>query len=317
MSQALPRPNILTVDVEEWFHILEVEGGYSRDDWSSLESRVEANTETLLEIFAETRTTATFFVVGWVAWKHPKLVRRIADAGHEIGSHSFWHEVVPRHTRASFREDLGASKNLLEQLSGRPVLGFRAPGGSITTGTAWAFDAIAETGFRYDASVNPGHSSHGGFPTPHRGPHRIRCEAGEVLEIPWTTVGFGARRVPYAGGGYLRLFPYGLIRGCVAHDNRSGRPATVYVHPREIDPEQPRMALPWQRRFKYYVGLRSTAAKLRALLRDFEFASVERWLAANDAAAPDAVYDVRELASRSSDTGSAHAAPPPPPVGVA
>ena len=293
MTQASdPVSNMLTVDVEEWFHILEVDGGYTRDDWTTLESRVEANTDALLELFASAGATGTFFVVGWVASKHPQLVRRIADAGHEIASHSFWHEVVTRHTRASLAEDLGASKKVLEDLSGKPVLGFRAPGGSITNDTAWAFDVIAEAGFSYDASVNPGHSSHGGFATPHFGPHTIRCRSGELAEIPWTTVGFAGRRVPFAGGGYLRLFPYPLIRSCVGVENRAGRPATIYVHPREIDPDQPRMELPWQRRFKYYVGLSSTANKLRALLRDHRFVPIRTWLDAHRERVAGHVFEV-------------------------
>lgn len=296
MTHASDRaPNMLTVDVEEWFHILEVEGGYRRDDWTSLESRVEANTDVLLDLFASAGATGTFFIVGWVAWKHPKLVRRIADAGHEIASHSFWHEVVSRHTRASLAEDLRASKTLLEDLSGKPVLGFRAPGGSITNDTAWAFDVIAEAGFSYDASVNPGHSSHGGFATPHFGPHTIRCGSGDLAEIPWTTVGVAGRRVPFAGGGYLRLFPYPLIRSCVGVENRAGRPATIYVHPREIDPDQPRMELPWQRRFKYYVGLASTEAKLKALLRDHRFVTASAWLAAHEVEVAGRVFEVPRI----------------------
>jgi polysaccharide deacetylase family protein (PEP-CTERM system associated) len=290
-------PNILSVDVEDWFHILELEGGYSRDDWSGLESRVERNTDALLSLFAEAGTTATCFVVGWVAERHPKLVRRIADAGHEIASHSFWHEVVNRHSRASLAEDLARSKRVLEDLSGRPVMGFRAPGGSITHATAWALDVIAEAGFRYDSSLNPGHSSHGGFATPHLGPHRIRCRAGELFEIPWTTVGVAGRRVPFAGGGYLRLLPYAVIRHCIGVENRAGRPATVYVHPREIDRDQPRMALPWKRRFKYYVGLSTTAGKLRALLRDHRFTSAAAWLDQHEAALAREIFDVRALAA--------------------
>ncbi|MCX5737799.1 MAG: polysaccharide deacetylase family protein [Proteobacteria bacterium] len=304
MAQAVdPASNMLTVDVEEWFHILEVEGGYTRDDWASLESRVEANTDALLELFASAGATGTFFIVGWVAWKHPKLVRRIADAGHEIASHSFWHEVVSRHTRASLAEDLGASKKLLEDLSSKPVRGFRAPGGSIMNQTAWAFDVIAEAGFSYDASVNPGHSSHGGFATPHFGPHTIRCGSGELAEIPWTTVGFAGRRLPFAGGGYLRLFPYRLIRCCVGAENRAGRPATIYVHPREIDPGQPRMELPLRRRFKYYVGLNSTESKLRALLRDHRFVTASEWLATHASEVAGRVYEVPAVGADSPPTG--------------
>lgn len=292
VTDATSLPNMLTVDVEEWFHILEVEGGHTRDEWPHLESRVEANTDVLLDLFAAAGVRGTFFVVGWVARQHPQLVRKIAAAGHEIASHSYWHEVVAKHTPASLAEDLGTSRKLLEDQSGRPVRGFRAPGGSITPETSWAFDVIAEAGFTYDASVNPGHSSHGGFPTPHFGPHRIRCGSGTLYEIPWTTVGLAGRRVPFAGGGYLRLFPYPLIRICVGAENRHGRPATVYVHPREIDPEQPRMQLPWQRRFKYYVGLRSTARKLAALLRDHPFVPVETWLERHGASVADRVFEV-------------------------
>lgn len=303
-------PNILTVDVEEWFHILEVDGGYTRDDWAGLESRVEANTDALLALFAEAGATATCFVVGWVAQRHPRLVRRIADAGHEVASHSYWHEVVPRHSRASLVQDLAASRKLLEDLSGQRVRGFRAPGGSITHATAWALGAVAETGFAYDASLNPGHSSHGGFATPWLGPHRLRTAGGDLWEIPWTTVGVAGRRLPFAGGGYLRLFPYGVIKTCVGVENRAGRPVNVYVHPREIDPEQPRMALPWKRRFKYYVGLRSTAAKLRALLRDHPFVSAGAWLDAHGARVADQVFDVRALGAAPPE--HAPLAPPPP-----
>jgi len=304
--------NILTVDVEDWFHILELEDGPSRDQWTSLESRVEANTDALLALFAESGTRATFFVVGWVAWKHPQLVRRIAAAGHEVASHSFWHEVVPRHSGPSLAQDLTVSRKLLEDLSGQRVRGFRAPGGSITFATAWAFDVIAEAGFDYDASLNPGHSSHGGFATPHVGPHVVRCASGQLFEIPWTTIGVAGRRLPFAGGGYLRLFPYGLIKGCIGVENRAGRPATVYVHPREIDPGQPRMAMPWKRRFKYYVGLDTTAAKLRALLRDHRFVSAADWLDAHGSGIADRVLDARSLASAAPLT--APLAPPAPPA---
>jgi polysaccharide deacetylase family protein (PEP-CTERM system associated) len=302
--------NILTVDVEEWFHILEFDGGPTREDWPALESRVEANTDALLALFAEAGAKATCFVVGWVAQRHPALVRRIADAGHEIGSHSFWHEVVPRHSRESLAQDLAGSRKLLEDLSGTAVRGFRAPGGSITHDSAWALDLVAEAGFTYDSSLNPGHSSHGGFATPHLGPHRLRTASGDLYEIPWSTVGVAGRRLPFAGGGYLRLFPYRVVDACIGMENRAGRPVNVYVHPREIDPDQPRMALPWKRRFKYYVGLRSTAAKLGALLRAHEFVSAGAWLDAHGATRATEVFDVRSL--RASAPADAPFAPPPP-----
>ncbi len=232
-----------------------------------------------------------------MAERHPELVRRIVGAGHELASHSYWHEVVPRHTRASLAADLGDARKLLEDLSGRPVHGFRAPGGSISPDTAWAFDVMVEQGVRYDSSLCPGYSSHGGFDTPYLGPHRIRCAAGELIEVPWSTLGVGRRRVPYAGGGYLRLLPYPAIRTGLHLENRAGRPANVYVHPREIDPDQPRMDLPALRRFKYYVGLGSTERKLRGLLRAARFVSIEQWLAERASTLADRVFDVSPAAA--------------------
>lgn len=306
--------NILTVDVEDWFHILEVDSACAldRSRWSSLESRVVANTEALLQLFAEARTAATFFVVGWVAARHPDLVRRIAAGGHEIGSHSYWHEVMHAHDRRSLAADLGASRKVLQDLSGQPVRGFRAPGNSITPATAWALDVIAEQGYAYDSSLCPGLSSHGGYPSPFHGPHRVRCNAGDLAEIPSSTASFAGRRIPYAGGGYLRLFPYAVLRACLRADNAAGRPANVYVHPREIDPDQPRMALPRKRRFKYYVGLRTTRQKLSNLLRDHRFTSAGSWLELHGPELADRVLDVRTDAAI---TPASPATPPPDPAG--
>lgn len=310
-------PNVLTVDVEDWFHILELDGGYRREDWDALESRVVANTERLLAIFDEAGAQATFFVVGWIAERNAGLVRRIADLGHELGSHSYWHEVVGRHSRASFQVDLERSKKLIEDLSGAAVRGYRAPGGSITPATAWAFDAIAAAGYAFDSSTWPtGLSSHGGFPTPFRGPHRLRTSHGELFEFPASSVQLGGWRVPYAGGGWLRLFPLSFLLRAIAWDNHEGRPANVYLHPREIDPDQPRMDLPPLRRFKYYVGLRSTEAKLRRILRDFRFVSASAWLESETHRCADQLFDVRQqiAASPAPDVGPAAAPPPPPAV---
>ena len=305
--------NIMTVDVEDWFHILEFEGGYGRSDWESLESRVERGTDGLLALFERANTRATFFIVGWVAWKFPQLVRKVAQAGHEIGSHSFWHEVIPRHDRKTLAADLGSSRRLLEDLSGTPVRGFRAPGGSITPEGAWAFDVMLEQGYEYDSSMCPGISSHGGYPSPHFGPHMVQCNAGMLAEIPSSTVSIGARRVPYAGGGYLRLFPGVLIDRCIRRDNAAGRPTNVYVHPREIDPEQPRMPLPALRRFKYYVGLRSTEAKLESMLANHRFTSAGAWLDAQRDEITDRVLDVRSHATTDAVSPDPALLPPPPP----
>jgi len=303
--------NILTVDVEDWYHILEVKDGFVRNEWDGLESRVVANTERLLELFAEASCLATFFVVGWIASRQPGLIRRISEAGHELGCHSFWHELIGHHTRASLAADLEYAKKLVEDLSGTAVLGFRAPGGSITPETAWALEVVAEQGFAYDSSLCPGYSSHGGFASPYFGPHRIRCTAGELVEIPTSTTGVGRYRMPYAGGGYLRLLPLPLLQLAIALDNRAGRPANLYVHPREIDPEQPRMALPLKRRFKYYVGLSSTERKIRSLLRTHRFQPAGQWIADHDEVTRGRVLDVRHLSSVGPSPRAALVPPPP------
>jgi polysaccharide deacetylase family protein (PEP-CTERM system associated) len=306
--------NILSVDVEDWFHILEAQTGPDTRTWPSLEARVEANTDRLLETFAETGARATFFVVGWIAERHPGLVARIAGGGHEVASHSWWHEVVHRHDRASFAADVGATRKRLEDLSGSPVRGFRAPGHSITPATAWAFDVLCEQGYAYDSSLCPGVSSHGGYPSPFEGPHRVRCNSGELAELPASTVRVAGRRIPYAGGGYLRLLPYAVIRSCVRADQAAGRPANVYVHPREIDPDQPRMQLPLKRRFKYYVGLAGTHAKLARLLREHRFTTASAWLASHEDELVDRLLDVRTEAARA--PAPVLAPPPHPALGV-
>jgi polysaccharide deacetylase family protein (PEP-CTERM system associated) len=312
-----PRLNILSVDVEDWFHILEVDGTYGREAWGSLESRVARNTERLLGILAEERANATFFVVGWVAERHPGLVRRICDAGHEVASHTYWHEVLHRHDRRSLSADLARSKQILEEISGRAVQGFRAPGGSISRRTAWAFDLISAAGFSYDSSVWPSVGSHGGLHMPFRGPYRIRTNRGDLDEIPASTLGLGRLQIPYAGGGWLRLLPLALIRLGLWMDARAARPTNVYVHPREIDPGQPRMDLPPLRRFKYYVGLGRAEGKLRAILRTGRFVSARSWLetCGRDLAAR--VVDMREAARTSESSIVPSALPPPPPEATA
>ncbi len=309
--------NILTVDVEDWFHILEVDDAPERGRWESLPTRVERNTDRLLEILEQAGARATFFTVGWVAWRYPELIKRIAAAGHELGSHSFWHEVLRRYDAPALAADLSASRKLLEDLSGTPVEGFRAAGSSITPGDAWAFDVIQESGYRYDSSLCPGHSSHGGFPSSFLGPHFVRSEAGTLVEIPSTTIGFGRWRVPCAGGGYLRLFPYQFLRFAIGLENGLGRPANVYVHPREIDPDQPRMKLPAWRSFKYYVGLKSAESKLDRLLRSYRFVGCRDWIREFRPELLGRVLDVRELAARAVPRPDPARVPPPPPVPVA
>ncbi len=311
------KTNMLTIDVEDWFHILESDDAPGRDGWEDLPSGVERNTDRLLELLDEGGAHATFFTVGWVAWKYPELIRRIAAAGHELASHSFWHEVVRRHDRASLAGDLAASRKLLEDLTSQPCEGFRAPGNSITPQDAWAFELIAEAGFCYDASLCPAASSHGGFPSPYKQPHIVRCNAGDLVEIPAATFGFGRFRLPYGGGGYVRLFPWSFLRFAIAADNSRGRPTNIYIHPREIDVDQPRIALPRLRRFKYYVGLETTERKLRAMMEHYRCIGVRRWIAENHPAVIGKVLDVRELARTTQPTPDPMHLPPAPPSAAA
>jgi polysaccharide deacetylase family protein (PEP-CTERM system associated) len=309
--------NILTIDVEDWFHVLETRGAPGRESWESLESRVERNTDRILELLEEKEANATFFVVGWVARQFPGLVRRIAAAGHEIGSHSFWHEVVRRHGAESFRAELRASKQLLEDITGVAVEAFRAPGHSVTPAQAWAFSEIAAAGYRYDASLCPTRSRHGGFPSPFHSPYLLRWDGGELVEIPSATFGLGRCRIRYGGGGYLRLLPWFFLRAAIAADNAMGQPASVYVHPRELDVDQPRMPLSAKRRFMYYVGLRTTERKLRAMLQLHRWVGVRSWVTENRSQLLGRVFDVGEMVARARPSPDLRRVPPPippPPV---
>jgi polysaccharide deacetylase family protein (PEP-CTERM system associated) len=289
--------NIMTVDVEDWFHILEADESPGRDTWEELPLRVEANTDRLLELLDRGGANATFFVVGWVAKRFPEMVRRIAAAGHEVASHSYWHEVMRRHNRESLAADLKASRKLLQDLSGQEVEGFRAPGNSITPEDAWVFDLIVDAGYSYDASICPATSSHGGFKAAFKEPHIVRCNRGQLIEMPSATFGVGGMRVPYAGGGYLRLFPFGFLRFAIGIDNSLGRLTNVYVHPREIDIGQPRMHInSLLRKFKYYVGLGSTEAKLSKMLARYDWVGIRRWIAERRPDVLGKVLDVRALA---------------------
>ena len=303
--------NILTVDVEDWFHILDLESSPDREGWSNLDSRVLANTEALIELFDEHKAKATFFVVGWVAWKHPEVVRAIANAGHEVACHSFWHELVPHHSRESFRADVSAARSLLQDLSGQAVEGFRAPGWSIGPEQAWAFEELLEAGFSYDASLVPGKVSHGGYEHNLQQPHLIQCSGGELLEIPTPTARFGPWRVPYSGGGYLRFFPYGYIQRAAKRTLKDGGPLVIYVHPREIDPAQPRMKMPFKRRFKYYVGLNGTRNKLSRLLKAHPFTSIEAWRAQAEVTALQSI-DVRATSGVAPSPDPSRIPPMPP-----
>ena len=261
----------LTIDVEDWFHILEVEGTPPLDEWRALPSRVERNLERMLHLLGEHGVRATCFFLGWIAERYPHLVRTALLAGHEIASHGYAHKLVFKQTEAAFFEDVTRAKRLLEDLSGRPVLGYRAPGFSIVKETPWALERLAAAGFRYDASIFPAARGHGGIPGAPFWPSCVETQSGPIVEFPTSIARIAGRRVCLFGGGYLRVFPYRLISAMTRRTHAEGRSVVFYVHPREIDPEQPRLPMAWPRRFKSYVNIRGTETKLRRLVSEFEF----------------------------------------------
>lgn len=277
---ASPTRNALSIDVEEWFHILNLPTAPDPSRWNELTPTVEPNTDRLLEILGSAGVHATFFVLGWVARRHPELVRRIAAAGHEVACHGDMHELCFEQGQARFEDDLRRAKAALEDLIAAEVVGYRAPGFSITSETPWAFEVIGRVGFRYDSSIFPARRLHGGAPGAPREPYSIPLNAGRSLaEFPMTVGELGPLRFAFAGGGYLRLFPYPIIRRGIQHFNAAGRPACVYLHPREIDPGHPRIEMGASRRFRSYVNLRTTERKLRRLCNDFRFAPLREVLA--------------------------------------
>lgn len=267
--------NSMTVDVEEHFQVSAFAGTVGREEWSRHESRVVDNTEKLLDLFEREEVRATFFVLGWVAEQHPGLVRAIAARGHEVGSHGWSHELIYDQQPETFRDELERSRKLLQDLSGQPVEGHRAASFSIGARNTWALDIIAETGFSYDSSLFPVHHDRYGMPRAPREIHRLKTPRGHsLIEFPPTTWSLAGQNLPVAGGGYLRLYPLGLTRLVIRRLNRDGWPAMIYVHPWELDPDQPRIAASLRSRFRHYVGLNGTVRKLSELMRSFRFASM-------------------------------------------
>lgn len=267
-------PHFFTVDVEEHFHVSAFDGIVDRATWDGRESRVERNVDLLLDLLARHDTLGTFFTVGWVARKHPALVRRIADRGHEVASHTYWHRKVSATTPEEFRQDIRECKAVLEDVTGRPVHGFRAPSFSIRPGDEWAFDVLLEEGHRYDSSLFPIRRPDYGYPSAPIVPHLIQRASGALLELPLATTRFYRTRIPAAGGGYLRHFPFALIRRAFREHSARNQPGMFYIHPWEIDPGQPRIAAPWLTRVRHYRNLSRSLPRLERLLGEFRFTSV-------------------------------------------
>lgn len=268
--------HIFTVDVEEYFQVSAFDAAVSRAEWPALPSRIARNVDCLLDLLARHNTSGTFFVLGWIADKHPDVIRTIASAGHEIASHGWWHRRVTTLTPGEFRSEIRSSKAALEDVIGRPVWGFRAPNFSIVPGREWAFDVLLDEGYRYDSSLFPVRRPGYGYPSAPSGPHFIRRTAGDLLEIPLATVAWGGIRLPAAGGGYLRHLPYALTRKAFKQHSSRGVPGTFYVHTWEFDHDQPRMAVSWLTKLRHYRGLGVTLSRLERLLSEFRFTSVSR-----------------------------------------
>jgi polysaccharide deacetylase family protein (PEP-CTERM system associated) len=272
MTPRQPIVNALSFDIEDWFHLVEIDAVADSRNWPSLPSLVERETDWILQTLAAAHVHATFFVLGWVAERYPMLVRRISDAGHELASHSYWHRRVDQLSRNEFRRDLDQSIDAIEQAAGQKVRGFRAPSFSITPGAEWALDVILEAGLSYDASLFPASRGQGGYPC-RQEPHMFdRLPSGRSMpELPMSVLRGGPFKLPFSGGGYLRLLPVPIIRYGFLHFHRRNLPVVVYLHPRDFASDCPRVPMPPHRRFKCYVGLHTTRRKLQILLERFQW----------------------------------------------
>lgn len=274
-------PNALTVDVEDYFHVAALASSIPRDTWTSRESRVVANTHKLLSLFEQVEVRGTFFVLGWVAERYPELIREIAAGGHEIACHGFSHRLVYEQSPEEFREETLRSKNLLEDITGSRVLGYRAASYSVVRESLWALDILVQLGFTYDSSIFPVHHDRYGIPDAERAPHRLSTPGGKmIVEWPLATASILGLRLPVAGGGYFRLLPYWLSHwGLASINRRELRPFIFYLHPWEIDPGQPRVPASWLSRFRHYTNLEKCEERLRRLLGEFRFGTAKDSLA--------------------------------------
>jgi polysaccharide deacetylase family protein (PEP-CTERM system associated) len=270
--------NALSVDIEDWFQVGAFETVISRGDWDSLDRRVETNSDAVIALFAETGVKATFFTLGWVAHRHPALIRRIVDAGHEIASHGWDHRRVHSLTPAEFADDLRRTRAVLQDAGGQAVTGYRAPSFSIDQRTPWAHEILAEQGYAYSSSVAPIRHDHYGWPDAPRFAFRP-ISGSALIEVPVTTATFAGRRLAAGGGGFFRLLPYRFSRWAVTQVNALDQAAIIYFHPWEIDPGQPRVAAASLRsKVRHYTNLDAMAGKLRQLIGDFQWGRIDEIL---------------------------------------
>lgn len=280
--------NAMTVDVEDYFHVSALSEVIERSAWDTMDYRAERNTDRLLALFAAHGLRATFFVLGWVTKKSPALVKRIHAAGHEVACHGLTHELVYRQTPEVFRQETRDSKAMLEDLIGAPVLGYRAASYSITARSLWAIDILCELGFRYDSSIFPIAHDRYGIPGASTRPGLMHGKDGaSIVEFPLSTAQLFGRRVPVAGGGYFRLLPYWFTRwGLRSINERDDQPFIFYLHPWEIDADQPRFKASRLSRFRHYTNLDVCEARLTRLIKEFKFTTVKDVLRSHLEASP-------------------------------
>lgn len=264
--------NAFTVDVEDYYQVSAFERHIPRHRWNHYESRVVANTRRVLRVLERHQVRATFFVLGWIARCHPDLVREIHRAGHDVGSHSYWHRLVYEQTPDEFRDDLRSSRDVLEDIIGESVTAYRAPSFSITRRSLWALDILVEEGFQLDSSIVPVHHDRYGIPGAQAGLHRLAAGGRHLWEFPPAAVSLAGVTLPVGGGGYFRLYPFAWTRFCISQLHRARRPYVFYIHPWELDPAQPRLGVGSRvSRFRHHVNLASNESKLEALLSTFRF----------------------------------------------
>lgn len=264
---------ILTFDVEEWFHILDNDSTKTMKEWTNYEARIHSNMDKIFDLLSRSNQKATFFVVGWIAEKYPDIVKKIDSYGHEIGSHTYMHQLMYQQKIDEVKEDLIKSINILESITGKKVKSFRAPGFSITEKNKWVFEILAENGIIHDSSIFPAGRAHGGFPSYSKAePSIIELNGYQLKEFPINTAAIFKKKWIYSGGGYFRLTPYPLIK----YWSKSSKYIMTYFHPRDFDPNQPVIQeLSTLRKFKSYVGLSDCMNKLEKWTSEFKFTDIE------------------------------------------
>jgi polysaccharide deacetylase family protein (PEP-CTERM system associated) len=284
--------NVLSVDVEEYFHPTEIAGAGNRNRWSTLPSHVESQTDRVLELFAKHNIRATFFMLGWVAEKRPRLLRKVVDAGHEIGCHSYWHSLVYELSPFQFREDTSRAVRAIEDACAVTPRAYRAPSYSITAQSLWALDILVQLGFTHDSSIYPIRHDRYGIPGFGRHAQRYETPSGSILEVPIATAQlFTNSLVPVGGGGYMRILPYRYTAAGIRRINEMEKePACIYFHPWELDPDQPKLASSMLSSLRTYMGLRTMVKKIDRLVSEFCFAPM------NEVHTADSVSAERALA---------------------